>query len=121
MRNDDALLEKLVRRADDEDCEAPLPITLMIGGVIITGALLPRDEWLRQHMNLLSEKDALTEFAKDFAKDMLRHEPETTHIHLTWTRIVTGGPTVPIDEHGLLRVPLSEVGAWTIGDLNPVG
>ncbi|MFD8381966.1 hypothetical protein ACFV2X_26150 [Streptomyces sp. NPDC059679] len=121
MIYEDALLEKLVRRADEGDCEAPLPITIMVGGVIITGAILPRDEWLRQHMSLLSEKSSLTEFAKDFAEDMLRHEPETTHIHLTWARIVTGGPAVPIDDYGLLRVPLSEVGAWTIGDLNPIG
>ncbi|ADI06218.1 hypothetical protein SBI_03097 [Streptomyces bingchenggensis BCW-1] len=121
MMYDDALLEKLVSRADDEDCETSLPITIMVGGVIITGAILPRDEWLRQHMSLLSEKSSLTAFAKDFAADMLRHEPETTHIHLTWARIVTGGPAVPIDDYGLLRVPLSEVGAWTIGDLNPIG
>ncbi|MDW6059267.1 hypothetical protein SAZ11_16165 [Streptomyces sp. FXJ1.4098] len=41
MMYEDALLEKLVSRADDEDCEAPLPITIMVGGVIITGAILP--------------------------------------------------------------------------------
>ncbi|MER7795006.1 hypothetical protein [Streptomyces sp. NPDC097640] len=119
--SNDALLEKLVLRTDDEDYETPLPITLMVGGVIITGTILPRDEWLRQHMSLLSEKSSLTEFAKEFAADMLRHEPETSHIHLAWARIVTGGPHVPIDEYGLLRVPLSEVNAWTIGDLNSIG
>ena len=118
-------------------------LTLLVGGVWISGSLISARQWMEATAALLRQAgDAgagVAEFFAYFGRTYFPSESEIEvgeiggvevspaprdalpmHVHLRDTRSCSG--TTPLPEQGaLLRVRLDQVEGWFIGQLGPAG
>ncbi|MFD9195104.1 hypothetical protein ACFWCA_43695 [Streptomyces phaeochromogenes] len=110
MTNSDKLLERLVKRVNDNGVF--LDITITISGSLITGRLAPRGAWLATIAEELESSDS-PDFANDFKAEAGALDT-TEYVHLSGGRVLHGTISLPT-KGGLFRAPVSSVEAWTIG------
>ncbi|MFF8380478.1 hypothetical protein ACF07V_30590 [Streptomyces sp. NPDC015661] len=96
-----------------------MSLTVVAGGVVITGRLAPEALWRQRVSEVLTDSARLGEFSGVFS-----HAPEETktvepptHLHFHLARILQGTVGMP-ETGGMYRVAIADVSAWTIGDFS---
>ncbi|MCZ0980280.1 hypothetical protein O1L60_18280 [Streptomyces diastatochromogenes] len=96
-----------------------MSLTVVAGGVVITGRLAPEALWRQRVSEVLTDSARLGEFSGVFAP--VREEPKTveppTHLHFHLARILQGTVGMP-ETGGMYRVAIEDVSAWTVGDFS---
>ncbi len=93
---------------DDERSLIAGKITLMVGGTLITGYIIPEWRWAEQSGNSFAED--MRDFTFEHRKDHVRPQ----FIHLIHAHAWTGATRMPDHDDGnLFRIRLSEVQGWS--------
>ncbi|MEU0402778.1 hypothetical protein ABZ318_21545 [Streptomyces sp. NPDC006197] len=97
-----------------------MSLTVVAGGVVITGRLAPEALWRQRVSEVLTDSTRLSEFSGVFApgegKETKDAEPPT-HLHFHLARILQGTVGMP-ETGGMYRVAIADVSAWTVGDFS---
>ena len=116
MTKPDALLLAMARLVESEGSNQ-MTITVVVPGAVITGRLAPENAWHERVAQVLGAgEEPLKAFASLFASHEAENGQEPTHLHLHRAKILQGSFGLP-HTGGMYRVALSEVSAWTVGDL----
>ncbi|MFF9849404.1 hypothetical protein [Streptomyces litmocidini] len=95
-----------------------MSLTVVAGGVVITGRLAPEALWRQRVSEVLTDSTRLSEFSGVFAPDTEEKEKEPpTHLHFHLARILQGTVGMPATG-GMYRVAIADVSAWTVGDFS---
>lgn len=119
MPNTDELLVAISAMVESEPSNQ-MPLTVVVGGAVITGRLAPEAMWRERVSEVLRNSDRLGPFSDVFAVD--RQQVRTgdegpTHLHFHLARILQGSIGLP-ETGGMYRVAIKDVSAWTVGDLS---
>ncbi|MER7947536.1 hypothetical protein ABTY59_09135 [Streptomyces sp. NPDC096079] len=93
-----------------------MSLTVVAGGVVITGRLAPEGLWRQRVSEVLTDSARLSEFSGVFAPAGQRDTPPT-HLHFHLARILQGTVGMP-ETGGMYRVAIADVSAWTVGDFS---
>lgn len=93
-----------------------MSLTVVAGGVVITGRLAPEAVWRERVSEILADSDSLGEFSAVFTATT-RKEGPPTHLHFHVARILQGTVGIP-ETGGMYRVAIEDVNAWTMGDFS---
>ncbi|MFF7443443.1 hypothetical protein [Streptomyces sp. NPDC008122] len=93
-----------------------MSLTVVAGGVVITGRLAPEALWRQRVSEVLTDSARLGEFSGVFAPAAPRDTPPT-HLHFHLARILQGTVGMP-ETGGMYRVAIADVSAWTVGDFS---
>ncbi|MFF3606639.1 hypothetical protein [Streptomyces sp. NPDC002463] len=93
-----------------------MSLTVVAGGVVITGRLAPEALWRQRVSEVLTDSSRLGEFSGVFAPTARRDTPPT-HLHFHLARILQGTVGMP-ETGGMYRVAIADVSAWTVGDFS---
>ncbi|MEV7671062.1 hypothetical protein ACWDNT_05910 [Streptomyces sp. NPDC000963] len=91
-----------------------MSLTVVAGGVVITGRLAPEALWRERVSEVLTDSARLGEFSGVFTPSDRKDDPPT-HLHFHLARILQGTVGIP-ETGGMYRVALADVSAWTVGD-----
>jgi hypothetical protein len=122
MSHTDELLVDIAAMVESEQ-SSQMSLTVVVPGAVITGRLAPEAMWKQRVAEVLRDSARLGSFAATFtARDGSTESPERlrarpTHLHFHLARILQGNFGIP-DTGGMYRVALSDVSAWTIGDIS---
>ncbi|MEU6619421.1 hypothetical protein ABZ926_01325 [Streptomyces litmocidini] len=97
-----------------------MSLTVVAGGVVITGRLAPEALWRQRVSEVLTDSTRLSEFSGVFAPGTGEKEKGTespTHLHFHLARILQGTVGMP-ETGGMYRVAIADVSAWTVGDFS---
>ncbi|MFE0699310.1 hypothetical protein [Streptomyces sp. NPDC058872] len=94
-----------------------MSLTVVAGGVVITGRLAPEALWRQRVSEVLTDSDRLGEFSRVFSPVDRKHEKPPTHLHFHLARILQGTVGMPATG-GMYRVAIADVSAWTVGDFS---
>lgn len=101
----------------EADRDSQMSLTVVVPGAVITGRLAPEALWRERVAEVLRDSARLTHFALPFTEAGGGGDPaRPTHLHFHVARILQGSYGIP-DTGGMYRVDLSEVSAWTVGDI----
>ncbi|MEW1698086.1 hypothetical protein ACIQCR_01145 [Streptomyces sp. NPDC093249] len=92
-----------------------MSLTVVAGGVVLTGRLAPEALWRQRVSEVLTDSDRLGEFSCAFSPSE-RKAGSPTHLHFHLARILQGTVGIP-ETGGMYRVALEDISAWTVGDL----
>lgn len=119
MSNPDELLVAISAAVESERSNQ-MPLTVIVGGAVITGRLAPEAVWRERVAEVLKDSDRLGPFSDVFARAPRESRPgrgeAPTHLHFHLARIVQGSLGIP-ETGGMYRVAIKDVSAWTVGDL----
>jgi len=119
MSNPDELLVA-ISAAVESGQSNQMPLTVVVGGAVITGRLAPEAAWRDRVAEVLKDSDRLGPFADVFAHSPRGSRPgrgeAPTHLHFHLARILQGSLGIP-ETGGMYRVAIKDVSAWSIGDL----
>ncbi|MFE3069173.1 hypothetical protein [Streptomyces sp. NPDC059247] len=91
-----------------------MSLTVVAGGVVLTGRLAPEALWRQRVSEVLTDSDSLGEFSCVFSPSE-RKPGAPTHLHFHLARILQGTVGIP-ETGGMYRVALEDISAWTVGD-----
>ncbi|WP_225801518.1 hypothetical protein [Streptomyces sp. NK15101] len=97
-----------------------MSLTVVAGGVVITGRLAPEALWRQRVSEVLTDSARLSEFSGVFAPGTGRKAKDgepPTHLHFHLARILQGTVGMP-ETGGMYRVAIADVSAWTVGDFS---
>ncbi|GGU77915.1 hypothetical protein GCM10010275_10700 [Streptomyces litmocidini] len=97
-----------------------MSLTVVAGGVVITGRLAPEALWRQRVSEVLTDSTRLSEFSGVFAPGTEEKPKATeppTHLHFHLARILQGTVGMPATG-GMYRVAIADVSAWTVGDFS---
>ncbi|MFF0555624.1 hypothetical protein ACH4ZU_29570 [Streptomyces sp. NPDC020472] len=97
-----------------------MSLTVVAGGVVITGRLAPEALWRQRVSEVLTDSTRLSEFSGVFAPDAGKKAKDAeppTHLHFHLARILQGTVGMP-ETGGMYRVAIADVSAWTVGDFS---
>lgn len=124
----DWLLMDFVRYANSG---LSLPITLMMGGSLVSGTLIGGAQWLERFSELTFDslkgvsreiaevlRGNIASYAEIYMREPEEDAPPASFVHLYNAKIYTGGKIVPTEGAGMLwRGRLSEVSGFNLGTL----
>ncbi|SED02929.1 hypothetical protein [Streptomyces sp. TLI_105] len=97
-----------------------MSLTVVAGGVVITGRLAPEALWRQRVSEVLTDSTRLSEFSGVFAPgggEKAKDTESPTHLHFHLARILQGTVGMP-ETGGMYRVAIADVSAWTVGDFS---
>ncbi|WP_369145180.1 hypothetical protein [Streptomyces sp. R44] len=96
-----------------------MSLTVVAGGVVITGRLAPEALWRQRVSEVLTDSPRLGEFSGVFSpvRNELKTVEPPTHLHFHLARILQGTVGMP-ETGGMYRVAIADVSAWTVGDFS---
>ncbi|WP_030693989.1 hypothetical protein [Streptomyces globisporus] len=97
-----------------------MSLTVVAGGVVITGRLAPETLWRQRVSEVLTDSTRLSEFSGVFApraEEKPKDAEPPTHLHFHLARILQGTVGMP-ETGGMYRVAIADVSAWTVGDFS---
>jgi hypothetical protein len=121
MTHPDDLLVAIAAMVESRH-SSQMALTVVIPGAVITGRLAPEALWKERVAEVLRDSEHLAQFAAAFAPSHGSGDHRTergagpTHLHFHLARIIQGSFGIP-DTGGMYRVALTDVSAWTIGDI----
>ncbi|AVH96631.1 MULTISPECIES: hypothetical protein [Streptomyces] len=92
-----------------------MSLTVVAGGVVITGRLAPEALWRERVSEVLTDSARLGEFSGVFTPTERKDDELPTHLHFHLARILQGTVGIP-ETGGMYRVAIADVSAWTVGD-----
>ncbi|MFB7025298.1 MULTISPECIES: hypothetical protein [unclassified Streptomyces] len=92
-----------------------MSLTVVAGGVVITGRLAPEALWRERVSEVLTDSARLGEFSRVFSPAERKDDERPTHLHFHLARILQGTVGIP-ETGGMYRVAIADVSAWTVGD-----
>ncbi|MFC8171015.1 hypothetical protein ACFUJ0_01905 [Streptomyces sp. NPDC057242] len=92
-----------------------MSLTVVAGGVVITGRLAPEALWRERVSEVLTDSARLGEFSGVFTPSAQKGGERPTHLHFHLARILQGTVGIP-ETGGMYRVAIADVSAWTVGD-----
>ncbi|MEU5666648.1 hypothetical protein ACIP3D_31130 [Streptomyces longwoodensis] len=121
MSHPDELLVGIAELVESQHTSR-MSLTVVVPGAVITGRLAPEAMWKERVAEVLRDSAQLGDFAHVFTRSVRegtvapRRDGPPTHLHFHVARILQGSYGIP-DSGGMYRVALSDVSAWTIGDI----
>ncbi|MBM9622516.1 hypothetical protein [Streptomyces zhihengii] len=115
MAKPDELLVDIAARVESGHSNQ-MSLTVVTHGAVITGRLAPEAVWRQRVSEVLADSERLGEFAGVFTASA-PHDGPPTHLHFHVARILQGTVGIP-ETGGMYRVPIGDVGAWTVGDFS---
>lgn len=116
----DGLLEALNHMTNESGPGARLGITMTTNGAILTGIMVPRDEWLEQMKTHFGEDDnsQVSQLWQHFTRDHVERAPDGDpmdwFVHLIEARYITGSHRLPGEGGMRIRVRLTEIDSWAL-------
>ncbi|GHF76474.1 hypothetical protein [Streptomyces thermodiastaticus] len=120
MPNADDLLVAVASLVESQPSNQ-MPLTVVVGGAVLTGRLAPEAMWRQRVAEVLRDSDRLAPFAEVFAHDARGDKHDRTeppaYLHFHLARILQGNLGIP-ETGGMYRVAIKDVSAWTVGDVS---
>ncbi|MGW4270908.1 hypothetical protein [Streptomyces similanensis] len=123
MSHPDELLVDIAAMVESQH-SSRMSLTVVVPGAVITGRLAPEAMWKQRVAEVLRDSDDLRRFSTAFTgvdpgaggEEASPPAGRPTHLHFHVARILQGSFGIP-DTGGMYRVALSDISAWTIGDI----
>lgn len=115
MPKPDELIVDIAARVESGQSNQ-MPLTVVIGGAVITGRLAPEAVWRQRVSEVLRDSAQLGEFSASFDAPV-QGDGLPTHLHFHVARILQGAMGIP-ETGGMYRVAIEDVSAWTVGDFS---
>lgn len=105
-----------VARVIESGALGGLGITVNVSGQVLTGTLVPRDEWFAGLLSIAEGGAKVLVEKLQAAWEEVPADEDPYYLHLEAAHLV--GDTIPGGPGARWRVQIEEVGAWTLGEIS---